>query len=72
MAISEPSESWEALLVGRLVVGLCAGLNTVIVPTYVSEIAPVSIRGGIGILNQLGNAMLTIQDQDIKFKVSQS
>lgn len=59
MAISEPSESWEALLVGRLVVGLCAGLNTVIVPTYVSEIAPVSIRGGIGILNQLGNAMLT-------------
>ena len=55
MAISEPSESWEALLVGRLVVGLCAGLNTVIVPTYVSEIAPVSIRGGIGILNQLGN-----------------
>ena len=59
MAISEPSESWEALLVGRLVVGLCAGLNTVIVPTYVSEVAPVSIRGGIGILNQLGNAMLT-------------
>lgn len=59
MAISKPSESWEALLVGRLVVGLCAGLNTVIVPTYVSEIAPVSIRGGIGILNQLGNAMLT-------------
>ena len=55
MAISEPSESWEALLVGRLVVGLCAGLNTVIVPTYVSEVAPVSIRGGIGILNQLGN-----------------
>ena len=55
MAISEPSESWEALLLGRLVVGLCAGLNTVIVPTYVSEIAPVSIRGGIGILNQLGN-----------------
>ena len=72
MAISEPSESWEALLVGRLVVGLCAGLNTVIVPTYVSEVAPVSIRGGIGILNQLGNAMLTRQDQDIKFKVSQS
>ena len=59
MAISEASESWEALLVGRLVVGLCAGLNTVIVPTYVSEVAPVSIRGGIGILNQLGNAMLT-------------
>ena len=55
MAVSEPMEAWEVLLVGRLVVGLCAGLNTVIVPTYVSEVAPVSIRGGIGILNQLGN-----------------
>ena len=59
MAVSEPMEAWEVLLVGRLVVGLCAGLNTVIVPTYVLEVAPVSIRGGIGILNQLGNAMLT-------------
>ena len=54
MATSEPMEAWEVLLVGRLVVGLCAGLNTVLVPTYVSEIAPVNLRGGLGVFNQLG------------------
>jgi len=53
MAISKPTSSWEVLLVGRLVVGLTAGLNTVLVPMYVSEIAPVDLRGGLGVFNQL-------------------
>jgi len=53
MAISKPTSSWEVLLVGRLVVGLTAGLNTVLVPMYVSEIAPVELRGGLGVFNQL-------------------
>ena len=30
MAVSEPLTSWEVLLVGRLVAGLTAGLNTVL------------------------------------------
>ena len=54
MAISKSVMAWEVLLVGRLVVGLCAGLNTVLVPVYVSEIAPVNLRGGLGVFNQLG------------------
>jgi len=53
MAVSEPLTSWEVLLVGRLVAGLTAGLNTVLVPLYVSEIAPVHLRGGLGVFNQL-------------------
>ena len=53
MAISESVVSWEVLVVGRLVVGLSAGLNTVLVPTYVSEIAPLQLRGGLGVFNQL-------------------
>jgi len=53
MAVSEPLTSWEVLLVGRLVAGLTAGLNTVLVPLYVSEVAPVHLRGGLGVFNQL-------------------
>ena len=53
MAISKPVVAWEVLLVGRLVVGLSAGLNTVLVPIYISEIAPVNLRGGPGVFNQL-------------------
>ena len=30
MAVSKPLTSWEVLLVGRLVAGLTAGLNTVL------------------------------------------
>ncbi|XP_023331048.1 glucose transporter type 1 isoform X1 [Eurytemora carolleeae] len=52
-AISKPLFSWEVLLVGRLLVGFTAGLNTVVAPLYLSEIAPVNLRGGIGVLNQL-------------------
>jgi len=52
-AISSPCLSWEVLLVGRLVVGLTAGLNTVVCPMYVAELAPVALRGGMGIGNQL-------------------
>merc|ERR1719319_446782 len=52
-AISSPCLSWEVLLVGRLVVGLTAGLNTVGCPMYVAELAPVALRGGMGIGNQL-------------------
>jgi len=37
----------------RLLVGFTAGLNTVVAPLYLSEIAPVNLRGGIGVLNQL-------------------
>jgi len=53
MAVSKPLLAWEVLLVGRLVVGLTAGLNTVLVTLYVSEIAPVDLRGGLGVFNQL-------------------
>jgi len=52
-AISQLANHWEVLLFGRLLVGLTAGLNTVLGPMYLSEVAPVKLRGGIGVLNQL-------------------
>ena len=32
---------------------LSAGLNTSLVPMYISEIAPLNLRGGLGTVNQL-------------------
>lgn len=53
MAISKTCNSYELLAIGRLIVGLNCGLATSVVPMFVSEIAPVNIRGGMGTVNQL-------------------
>ena len=41
-------------LAGRFFVGVGSGVATVVTPMYLSDIAPVSIRGTISVLNQLG------------------
>lgn len=53
MSLSQITSSFELLIIGRLVIGYNCGLSTSLVPMYVSEIAPVSLRGGVGIANQL-------------------
>ena len=37
----------------RPMVCVAAGLNTSLVPMYISEIAPLNLRGGLGTVNQL-------------------
>merc|ERR1712226_613020 len=41
------------IIVGRFFVGINCGFYTVLAPTYNSEIAPASIRGAVGTINQL-------------------
>ncbi|MER2093186.1 sugar porter family MFS transporter [Saccharopolyspora rectivirgula] len=45
-------EVWT-LVAGRFVIGIGVGLASVIVPMYIAEIAPTSIRGTLTSLNQL-------------------
>lgn len=45
---------WWYQAIGRIFVGVVAGVSTAVVPTYFSEISPVSIRGAIGTMHQLG------------------
>uniref|UniRef100_A0A8D9BTA7 Glucose transporter type 1 n=2 Tax=Cacopsylla melanoneura TaxID=428564 RepID=A0A8D9BTA7_9HEMI len=45
--------SYEILFIGRFVIGINCGLNTSLVPMYISEIAPLNLRGGLGTVNQL-------------------
>ncbi|KAM0749081.1 general substrate transporter [Meredithblackwellia eburnea MCA 4105] len=41
------------LVIGRVLIGLACGLATVLVPLYLSEVAPAAIKGSIGVLMQL-------------------
>merc|ERR1719158_2646055 len=48
MGCSKQAESYEMLIIGRLVIGLACGLFTGLSPLYVAEIAPTHIRGAMG------------------------
>ncbi|XP_028130593.1 glucose transporter type 1 isoform X1 [Diabrotica virgifera virgifera] len=47
------AKSYEMLFVGRFIIGVNCGLNTSLVPMYISEISPLNLRGGLGTVNQL-------------------
>jgi predicted MFS family arabinose efflux permease len=47
MGLCEAAGSYEMLVIGRFLIGLCCGFSTGLAPLYVSEIAPVHIRDEI-------------------------
>ncbi|XP_029168626.1 solute carrier family 2, facilitated glucose transporter member 5-like isoform X2 [Nylanderia fulva] len=46
--------SVEFFLIARVMVGLSGGLATALLPMYMTEIAPIKLRGAVGVLCQLG------------------
>ena len=47
------ASSLGAMLAGRLVCGIGAGVASAVVPVYISEVAPVNVRGTLGSWNQV-------------------
>lgn len=46
--------SVELLIIGRFLVGLASGITTTCLPMYLSEIAPLSLRGTLGVFCSMG------------------
>ncbi|XP_075504914.1 putative plastidic glucose transporter 1 isoform X1 [Primulina tabacum] len=55
--ISAQADSLNEILCGRFLVGLGIGVNTVLVPIYISEIAPTKYRGALGTFAQIGTCL---------------
>ncbi|XP_026759579.2 glucose transporter type 1-like [Galleria mellonella] len=57
MGFSKVAYSVEMLIIGRFIIGINCGFATTASPTYVSEIAPLNLRGAFGTVNQLAVAL---------------
>ncbi|XP_037097190.1 solute carrier family 2, facilitated glucose transporter member 1 isoform X1 [Syngnathus acus] len=56
MVVSKTIESFEALILGRLLFGLFCGLVMSLNPLYVQEVSPTVMRGAFATLNQVSFA----------------
>ncbi|XP_029983309.1 solute carrier family 2, facilitated glucose transporter member 1 [Sphaeramia orbicularis] len=56
MFASKSSESFEVLILGRLVFGLFCGLVMSLNPLYIQEVSPTNLRGAFATLNQVSFA----------------
>ncbi|PIN05506.1 putative transporter (major facilitator superfamily) [Handroanthus impetiginosus] len=55
--MSAQAHSLDEILFGRFLVGLGIGVNTVLVPIYISEVAPTKYRGSLGTFSQIGTCL---------------
>ncbi|KAF6159131.1 hypothetical protein GIB67_032748 [Kingdonia uniflora] len=54
---SAQAQSLDNFISGRFLVGLGLGVTTVLVPVYISEVAPTKYRGSLGTLCQIGTCI---------------
>lgn len=57
MVVSKVSESFETLILGRLLFGLFCGLVMSLNPLYIQEVSPTLLRGAFATLNQVAFAL---------------
>lgn len=54
MGLSVLTQSFEMVIIGRLIIGVFCGLCTGLTPMYIGEISPTAVRGAFGTLHQVG------------------
>ncbi|KAL6975678.1 hypothetical protein U1Q18_024473 [Sarracenia purpurea var. burkii] len=55
--VSGQAHSLDEILLGRFLVGVGIGVNTVLVPIYISEVSPTKYRGSLGTLSQISTCL---------------
>ncbi|XP_074661294.1 solute carrier family 2, facilitated glucose transporter member 1-like [Tubulanus polymorphus] len=63
MGLSKKAGSFEMLIIGRLIIGFGSGIYTGLTPLYLTEVAPVKLRGALGTVNQLGVTIALLVSQ---------
>ena len=53
MTFSKPIGVYYLFGIGRFIIGINAGLNSGLVPMYLTEVSPINLRGSLGSTNQL-------------------
>ncbi|KAM6216897.1 solute carrier family 2, facilitated glucose transporter member 5 [Rhynchocyon petersi] len=53
MGCSKVAGSFEMIIISRLLVGICAGVSSNVVPMYLGELSPKNLRGALGVVPQL-------------------
>ncbi|KAG0558406.1 hypothetical protein M758_10G024400 [Ceratodon purpureus] len=56
-ALSATAQSANVMILGRFLVGIGIGVNTGLVPMYISEVAPTKFRGALGSMCQIGTCV---------------
>ena len=65
MFLSKPIHSYEALIVGRFLIGLSCGYGSSVGPMYINEVSPRQLRGTLGGAFQLGVVLFIFLSQVI-------
>jgi MFS transporter, SP family, solute carrier family 2 (facilitated glucose transporter), member 1 len=63
MGFSKSFNSVEMIIIGRFIIGINCGFATTVSPMYVSEVAPLHLRGAFGTVNQLAVAFGMVGSQ---------
>ncbi|XP_007432105.1 solute carrier family 2, facilitated glucose transporter member 5 [Python bivittatus] len=53
MGTSKVAKTFEVIIICRIVIGICAGLSSNVVPMYLGEMSPKNLRGAVGVVPQL-------------------
>ncbi|VDM26247.1 unnamed protein product [Toxocara canis] len=69
MTFAYPFKMWYLLLIGRLIIGVNAGISSGVVSTFLTELSPDNLRGTLGSCNQLFLTIAILFSNVLSFKV---